>query len=113
MAAFLKSSVVRDGGDASALRFIVHPTLRNGLWVECCRTLMFHWGKPPGEEAPGELSAEAKWTWLRDSVKRFGTSGGPEPLYLEPAKAGVVRTQFPRSLNFGTTSGGTGSSMSR
>jgi hypothetical protein len=95
MAAFLKSCLVRDGGDASALRFIVHPTVHNGLYVECCRNLMFHWGEAPGEEAPGELSAEAKWTWLRDSVKRLGTSEGRKPLYLYPPKASVVRTKAP------------------
>jgi hypothetical protein len=47
------------------------------------------WGKPPGDEEPGELSAEARWTMLLEWVDRNGPICVKPPECLIFSKDGV------------------------
>ncbi|MBV8554494.1 MAG: hypothetical protein JO116_02940 [Planctomycetaceae bacterium] len=100
LAAFLKPMADRDQREVPALRFVavhpaVHPSTPNWWWVQLGDEvtgdeLMILWGEPPGAEAPGELSAEAKWAMFRDWARRNTPQLVKRPNYLRFSKAGIA-----------------------
>jgi hypothetical protein len=90
LAAFLKSKQARPESSIPALRFMaLHPEVKRQIFVECASMMMILWGDAPGEEPPGQLTAEARWTMLRDWVKENPARVVEHPSYLHFTKTGV------------------------
>ena len=51
------------------------------------------WGKAPGDEKPGELSAEERWTMLSDWVDRNGPIDAKDPYFLQLKRSGPERVR--------------------
>jgi hypothetical protein len=72
------------------------------LFVQYGPSTMFRWGEPPGNEAPGQLTAAEKWTMLREWVETHPNPPDESPSYLvlEFTKTGIKssRRTSPRSF---------------
>ena len=65
-------------------------------WFLLCdsRQNWVQWGKAPGEEKPGELSAEDRWKMLLDSVDRDGPLNAKYPNFLQFTRSGLEKGTF-------------------
>jgi hypothetical protein len=141
LAGFLKPALARDLREIPEPSFVaIVPSQRASLYVQFSEALMFHWGRLPGEEPPGEPPAEAKWTMLRDWLVRHRTTPArldwlrrhgaserqlrwveghvPPPqnqgIFLKFTRDGVALIpDDPRAKTFGAASGGSVVGLSR
>ncbi len=93
---YLNSVAAQEENHISGLRVMaVHPApdFPRQWFVEFDNQFMVFWGDPPGSEADGELSAEAKWTMFRDWAKRNDLRTVKYPRYLRFTKTGLVVAQ--------------------
>jgi hypothetical protein len=83
LAGFVKAQGrIRDGESSRALRvieIIVTDFASRGLFMMNAEGAEIWWGRTPGDEAPGTLTAEQKWTmlvdWQRSTRARFLVDG--------------------------------------
>jgi len=91
LADFLKTAQGRERTRPPALQLVaIHPTDAHTLFVQNGPSTMFLWGEAPGAEYPGQLTAEEKWSMLRDWVEAHPEHPDIWPSYLMFTRSGVV-----------------------
>ncbi len=80
----------KNSGPLSPVPLIAFDRNGAGPFVEFAATRWLLWGEVPGDESPGQPTAEAKWTMLRDWVQKNGVEALKYPCYLEFAQSKLV-----------------------